>query len=134
MRASRPPAFVRGVLFPFIAGLIHAGLMVCAFPPADIWPLVVSAPLPLIWAAVGGCREDTGKPRAACPCHPRWAPVWVSLGAVPLWAYEQSWVIDVSGAGYYPFVGGLAAFAGIFVWALRRAAGRWRPPGSASRR
>src|SRR3954471_15579400 len=124
MRASSPSSWVRGLLFPFIAGLMHAGLMVYAFPPVGVWPLVALAPLPLIWAAVAS-GAGTGGPRAARPWHPAWAPFWASLGAAPMWAYEQSWVMDVSGAGYYPFVGGLAAFAGVFVWALRRAVRRW---------
>jgi apolipoprotein N-acyltransferase len=129
MRASS--SRLRTLARPFIAGLLHAVLMACAFPPVGWWPLAFVAILPLVWLA---CREggtgsqlnSTGDPKTARPWHPAWLdPLMVSVGALPLWAYEQVWIIDVSALGYYPMVAALAAFAGIFVWAVRRMRRRW---------
>jgi apolipoprotein N-acyltransferase len=108
MRASS--SLPRSVFLPFVAGLMHAVLMACAFPPIGLWPLVALAPLPLVWPALSSRK---------------WSPVLVGLGVAPLWAYEQIWVIDVSRLGYLPLVAGLATFSMLFVWALRRTVRRW---------
>src|SRR5262245_22517659 len=113
MRASRP--LVRTLAPPFIAGLLHAVLMACAFPPLGWWPLAFIAVVPLVWAVV----------RAPKTSRPWLVPLMVWAGVVPLWAYEQVWIIDVSKLGYYPFIAALAAFAVLFVWLLRRMVRRW---------
>ncbi|MFM9996224.1 MAG: apolipoprotein N-acyltransferase [Phycisphaerales bacterium] len=88
----------------FAAGLIHASLIALAFPPFSFWGCVFLAPLPLVWAAT---RRR----------QPTLLPVW--LGVLPLWAYEMSWVWNVSIAGYVPMIAALALFAALFVALLR---------------
>ena len=128
MRASRPA--LRRYVIPFVGGLLHAAAMLCAFPPVGLWPLAFVAVLPLVWVVIG---ESAGEPPhvAGRSWHPkRWwgalrMPVSVSLGVLPLWAYEEVWVMNVSSAGYWPMIAILAAFSGLFVWMLRRATMRW---------
>jgi apolipoprotein N-acyltransferase len=112
MPASRP-ALAR-ILAPVVAGLLHAVLVLCAFPPVDLWPLAFLAPVPLMWAAL----ELRG----------RWMPPLVGLGLLPLWLYEQQWVVDISALGYFPMAVALALFYVLFVWLLARAAKRVRTP------
>jgi apolipoprotein N-acyltransferase len=88
--------------------------MACAFPPIDLWPLAFLAPVPLMWA---GLR-----------LRGRWMPLLVGLGLLPLWLYEQQWVIDISALGYAPMAVTLALFYVLFVWATARAARRLRNP------
>lgn len=131
MRAS---SLARECLPPIAAGLLHAVLMFCAFPPVGAWPLALLAILPLVWA---GVRErdrlmalgvEIGGPRSSI-WRRGWRrarlPLLVSLGVCPLWAYEQVWTIDVSAVGYYPFFIVPSLFAGAFVWLLGAAGCRW---------
>jgi apolipoprotein N-acyltransferase len=112
MPASRP-ALAR-ILAPIAAGLLHAVLMLGAFPPVDLWPLTVLAPVPLIWA---GLR-----------LRDRWMPLLVGLGVFPFWAYQECWVTDISALGYVPMAAILALFYGFFVWLLARCARRTDSP------
>ncbi len=95
------------------AGAVFSALTAAAFPPVGLWGLVFLAPMPLIWAGVRG-RDGLG------PALP------VALGALPLWAYEQSWVSQVSIAGYPPMILTLAGLSGLFAWILA-AVVRWMP-------
>jgi apolipoprotein N-acyltransferase len=110
------------MLRPLVAGLAHAALMVCAFPPVGLWPLALLAPLPLIWIAL---RGSTGPARSR--------PFLVATGVLPLWLYEQCWVIDVSLLGYPLLAIALALFAALFVWSLARIARRVRQRPSPAR-
>ena len=53
---------------PFLAGLIHSVLMVCAFPPVGWWPLALVAIVPLVWTVVAGWHGQAalGLPVAHC--------------------------------------------------------------------
>src|SRR4051812_13663096 len=104
MPASRP-ALVR-ILVPIAAGLLHAALMACAFAPVNLWPLAFLAPVPLVWAAL--------------KLRGRWMPLLVSAGVLPVWLYQQCWVIDISSLGYIPMAIALSLFYGLFVWLLAR--------------
>lgn len=107
-------------------GLAHGILMALAFPPFGLWGMVFVAPVPLAAAGVMGRRWgwfDRGRGRWG-----RWRGAGtlglVSLGVLPLWAYECQWVLEISTAGYWPMVVVLASFAGAFVWVASEAARR----------
>jgi apolipoprotein N-acyltransferase len=115
------------------AGALHAILLGLAFPPFGWWGLALLAPFPLIWTAATHSRTEASgflaRTRVA-----RWlwrwrGPLGVTLGVMPLWAYESQWVMNVSEAGYLPMVPGLAMFAGGFVCLLARVRRRvqWIP-------
>lgn len=73
------------------AGLAYALLVCLAYPPIDVWVLAFVAPLPLIWA---GCRSTD---------RPLIGALLVSIGVLPLWFFEQRWLIEVTAVGY-PFL------------------------------
>jgi apolipoprotein N-acyltransferase len=83
--------------------------MYLAFPPISLWGFALLAPIPLAWAAVRGGR---------------FAPGLIALGTVPLWLYEQRWVIDVSALGYPGLVTALAGCVLLLAWAIRAASRR----------
>jgi apolipoprotein N-acyltransferase len=87
-----------------LAGLCYSLFTVLAFPPAGGWVLAVFAPVPLVWA---GCRATQGVKKCA---------LFTSLGALPLWAYEQAWLWDVTPIGCPLLVIYLSMYAGLFVW------------------
>lgn len=124
MPASSGTALLGGVrawLPSFVAGLLFSALTAAAFPPVGLWGFVFLAPMPLIWAGVRGGRAGSDRLRDRVGL-----PVSVALGALPLWAYEQVWVSQVSGAGYVPMILILAGFAGLLAW-LIAGARRWMP-------
>lgn len=136
MPASKPAGVTKSSWY-FLAGLLHAALMLLAFPPVGVWPCAVIAPVPLIWAGQAWGKRlriiapvganHVGRVRRAI----RWiwprisAPVLVSLGCIPLHAYAHQWVFDVSEFGYPPMVFLMSLFSGIFVWMVARACWRW---------
>jgi len=136
MPASKPAGVTKPHCY-FLAGLLHAALMLLAFPPVGVWPSAILAPVPLIWAGQAWGRRlriiapvsanRIGRVRRAI----RWAwqrisgPVLVSLGCIPLHAYAHQWVFDVSEFGYPPMVVLMSLFSGIFVWMLARVCWRW---------
>lgn len=73
------------------AGLAYSLLAVLTFPPGDVWVLAFAAPLPLIWA---GCRAAE---------RPLIGASLVSLGVLPLWFFQERWLIEVTALGY-PFL------------------------------
>lgn len=102
-----------------VAGLLHGVLMALAFPLPGVWWLAFAAIAPLVWfGAWLGYWERSDRMRRVAPI------VGVMIGAMPLWAYQSQWVIDVSAAGFVPMVPGLAAFPGAFVWLLARSRSR----------
>lgn len=122
------PAEVAKTFWYFIAGLLHAALMLLAFPPVGIWACAVLAPVPLIWAARAWSR------RVPVTTRQRWfrrlwdrtsGPLWVSLGCVPLHAYAHQWIFSVSELGYLPMVVLMSLFSGMFVWMAARVVWRW---------
>ncbi|MEX2219508.1 MAG: apolipoprotein N-acyltransferase [Phycisphaerales bacterium] len=124
MRASSPLG--RAILRPLLTGLLHAVLMAAAFPPFNLWPLAFVAPVPLVWAAVQGWPAVGPRgSRLRTVLYALRAPLLVALGVLPLWAYEQQWVVQVSALGYWPFIAVLAAFSGLFVGLMRVLIRRW---------
>lgn len=95
-----------------VCGFVHALLMALAFPPVGFWPSVLVAPMPLVWVAVRATRLN----RAA---------LLASLGVLPLWLFEMSYVIPISTAGYAPMTLYLACFTWIFVLPLGMVARAW---------
>lgn len=87
-----------------VAGFCHSIFTALAFPPAGVWVLAVFAPVPLIWA---GCRATNRVKLAA---------LLTSLGALPLWLYEQAWLWEVTPIGYPLLAIYLSIYAGLFVW------------------
>jgi apolipoprotein N-acyltransferase len=104
---------MRGIRPPLFGGLLFSILMMLAFPPIGLWPLVLFALVPLVWIAT---RSGARPGRDA---------ILAAVGIWPLWLFEARWVIDVSGAGYAPMAAHLAAYDGLFVWLLARAVRRW---------
>ncbi len=90
------------------AGLAHALLMCLAFPPLDVWLLAFVVPLPLIWA---GCRAEE---------RPLSGAFFVSLGVLPLWFFEQRWLIDVTVPGYPALAVYLSLCTGFGVYLIAR--------------
>lgn len=131
MPASKPAGVTKPLWF-LVAGLLHAALMLLAFPPLGLWPACVLAPMPLIWAAQRwGSRPASGPVSPGRWRRVRWlwarssGPLWVSLGCTPLHFYAHQWVFNVSEFGYPPMVVGMSLFSGAFVWALSRTTWRW---------
>jgi apolipoprotein N-acyltransferase len=73
------------------AGLAFSLLACLAYPPLDVWVVAFVTPLPLIWA---GCRAAE---------RPLAGALLVSLGVLPLWFFQQRWLIEVTSLGY-PFL------------------------------
>lgn len=73
------------------AGLAHALLALLAFPPVDVWLLAFAAPVPLIWA---GCRAAE---------RPLLGALLAAIGVLPLWFFQERWLIEVTALGY-PFL------------------------------
>ncbi len=127
--ASRATSF----RLAFVAGLVHAVLMWAASAPLAQWGWALAAPVPLIWIAArrasSGDVPISSRGRVAGLLS-RWrVPLGVTLGVIPLWAYECQWVINISEFGYFPMVVALALFSGAFVGLLSRARRRvpWMP-------
>lgn len=99
------------------AGLCYSLFTAVAFPPASVWVLAVFAPVPLIWA---GCRAVQ---------HPLRCAALTAVGVLPLWFYENLWVIDVTGLGYPLMAVYLSVYAGLFVWLLSLLRRLWTPKG-----
>ncbi|MFN0132773.1 MAG: apolipoprotein N-acyltransferase [Phycisphaerales bacterium] len=105
-----------------VLGLLHAALMLLAFPPFGWWALVFAAPMPLAFAAVMGRQWGWFSPGVG-----RWkrrrslgTGGLVALGVLPLWAYECQWVLDISMLGYWPMIAVLAGFSAAFVLLVAR--------------
>lgn len=95
---SRRPA-----LLTFLSALGFAVLSALAFHPFNLWWLAPAAVAPVIWFL-----------RAAGPTglSPLRATLLATLGCTPFWAFEQRWVLDISGIGFFPLTGYLALTSG----------------------
>jgi apolipoprotein N-acyltransferase len=91
---------------PLAGGLAHAACMALAAPPLSAWPFALLSIFPLVWAA------------HRCAPRPLRALLLSTLGIVPLWAFWQAWVLDVSELGYAPFCAAVALFTGAFLGLL----------------
>ncbi|MBX3406663.1 MAG: apolipoprotein N-acyltransferase [Phycisphaeraceae bacterium] len=84
--AKRLP--VRGWWRLIVAGLVFALFMSISLPPAGLWLAAFIAPLPMIWA---GCRSADS---------PLVAALLFAFGSLPLWFFQQQWLVDVTAVGY----------------------------------
>ncbi|MGD9688112.1 MAG: apolipoprotein N-acyltransferase [Phycisphaerales bacterium] len=85
-------------------GGAHALLAGLSFEPIGWWPMALAALVPVFLAAL----RSSGRPARA--------GLLVSLGVLPLWVYEQVWLIDVAGLWYVLLAVYLAAYPGVLVW------------------
>ncbi len=102
---SRTRSFCIGLLTGLLFGIVF-GL---AYPPVNIWWLVVLAPLPLV----------------ICATHttaPLWTALGVSLGSLPMWTLHHLWIASISTLGIIPLVIYLSIWPGLFVLILSRLA------------
>ncbi len=98
-----------------LAGLAHSLLMILAFDPVGFWPAAFVAITPLVWAA---CR-DTRVPGVADIGWFRLG-LWVWVGCVPLYLFEQGWSLEVSAGGYALMAAYLALYPALMVVLLRQ--------------
>lgn len=103
--SSTRPALARVV----VGSLIHATMMTLAFPPFDLWWLILLAPAPLVIAATA-------------PLRFRWIAIIVFLPMVGTWLVHQWWVREISAAGLLPMAAYLAAWSPLLAWAIGRLA------------
>lgn len=86
-----------------LAGLVHAGLMLLAFPPVWLWGVAFLAALPLVWIA-----WNTPRPVRHGLC--------VLVGAMPFYAFHLSYIADITIAGFPPLLIYMSAWPAAFVW------------------
>jgi len=98
-------------LWPFVvlAALGHSALTIAASPPLGWWPFTLIAILPLVWSAT----LTTLKPGRA--------GLLTLAGVLPLSAYLQWWVIEVTAFGFIPFLVVQSMWPAFFVWITGRA-------------
>lgn len=100
-----------------LAGVLFSIFIVASFPPIGVWPLAFVAVVPLVWSAYHPARR--AMLGAAC----------VSLGTLPMWFYQERWLINVTQEGYPLLAIYLSAYAGVFVWLLAFASRRFSRAG-----
>lgn len=104
--AKRLP--VRGWWRLIVAGLAFALLFALALPPAGLWVAAFIAPMPMIWA---GCRAADG---------PFVGAALFAFGSLPLWFFQQQWLIDVTPVGYPLLAAYLSICSGAAVYIMGR--------------
>ena len=88
--------------------VVGAVAFVLAFPPFDVWPLVVLAPMLLAVVAVRG----RSRPRVVgVVLAVQWA----------MWMWIDRWLLGVTGLGYPALAFYMAVYSGVFVWMLHAA-------------
>lgn len=102
----------QGMRWWAVAGLAaaHALLLALSFPPVGAWPLVFVAPIPLIFASVNASSW-------------RVLAVWIFLAQFIAWLAIQSWIREVSVAGWPAFAAYLAVWSALLAVCLRILAG-----------
>lgn len=86
---------------------VSAACFVLAFPPFDLWPLIILPPAVLAWMA----RHTRSTAIAVAAAYAAFAVMWLWL---------QRWMVDVSSLGYPALCLYLALFPALFVWIVRR--------------
>lgn len=93
---------------PLLGGLGFSVLTTLSLPPLDLWPLALLALIPLCWAA------------AAPNLRPARIGIFVGLGVLPLWLYQQFWISRVSFLGWPAISFAMASMQLLFAWALAK--------------
>lgn len=90
-------------LISILSAFAFALLSAAAFHPLNLWWLAPAALLPAIVFL-----------RLVAPSRlsPLRAALLATLGSTPFWAFEQRWVLDISGIGFFPLTGYLALTTG----------------------
>lgn len=103
------PGVFRTVVAGLLAGALHNGLLVLALPPADLWPLIFVALVPLLLVGERSAR-------------PRLSALGVWLGGWAVWLYPHAWLIDVTALGYPLLAAYQALYPTLFVliWSVLR--------------
>ena len=86
-----------------LAGLAYAGLMHLAFPPVWLWGVALVAALPLSWIAWASPRPFR---HSLC----------VLVGVLPFYAFQLSYIADITFAGFPPLLIYMSAWPAAFVW------------------
>ncbi|MFG0330489.1 MAG: apolipoprotein N-acyltransferase [Phycisphaerales bacterium] len=86
----------------FVAGLAHAVLFLVAFPPFDLWPLVLISLAPLL--LLGSRTDRPGRAMFA---------VW--LACIPVWLWGHRWLLEVTPLGYPLLAMYQSLFPAVFV-------------------
>lgn len=89
-----------------VAGLLFGVFTTAAFPPLGIWPFTLVSIIPLVWSAYHPSRR------------PALGAFFVAMGALPLWFFQERWLINVTELGYPFLTLYLSAYAGLFVFAV----------------
>jgi len=101
---------------PFVAAVILGAVFALAFglayPPFNVWGLVLLAPIPLIVIA----QRTKGSWRSA---------LGVALAAAPMWWWHHDWIGEITGAGMPALVVYLCMYTGLFILIAARIARRW---------
>jgi apolipoprotein N-acyltransferase len=101
----------RHIAWPLAGTAFWALLTFAAYPPLNLWPLIVLAPAALTMAALTGLPTSTKQMVAIV------LPV-----AFGLWLVMDAWLIQVTPLGYPFKAAGMAAYTLLFAWAVRRIA------------
>ena len=104
-----PHATRRDLIRVLVASLVHAGSMLLAFPPWNLWWLVFIAPTALTVAATSSLRF-------------RWTALILYIPMIGTWLTHQWWVGEVSRAGLVPMAAYLAVWTPVLAWAIARLA------------
>lgn len=89
-----------------LGGLFFGAGLVLAFPPFDIWPATLLMPLAIAWLAIASSERPISGALGAF------------LGAIPAWAFQHAWVVNVSELGYPFLVMYSASAAGLTTFLL----------------
>lgn len=85
----------------------HALLFIAAFPPVDLWPLILLAPIPLVFVALNARST-------------RLALLVTLATQTGMWLWMSRWLFQITEAGLIPYAIAMASWSVLFVWVLRR--------------
>ncbi len=87
--------------------LVHALLVIVAFPPVGLWPLIILSPVPLAILAL--------QARSTMQ-----ASLVVLVVQTILWMWMSRWLWHITEAGLIPYALTMASMTVLLVWVLRR--------------
>jgi apolipoprotein N-acyltransferase len=95
------------------AGLAHSVLVIASFAPFGLSAVILLSPLPLIWVGMRPAKR------------PGVVALWVWVGNLAWWLFEQQFIVGVTAVGFGPMVALLASYEAVFVWLLIVVRRRW---------